>query len=94
MKLHACADCRKELYENSERTAGLGTGERITVEAPFSDGPKSAIIKRGLELGVPFELTWSCYFDGQKHCGRCESCVNRKRAFEEAQIQDPTEYEI
>jgi len=87
-------DCRKEFYKSFEETARLGTGEKITVEAPFSDGPKSAIIKRGLELGVPFELTWSCYFDGQKHCGRCESCVNRKRAFEEAQIQDPTEYEI
>ena len=87
-------DCRKEFYKSFETTARLGTGENITVEAPFSDGPKSAIIKRGLELGVPFELTWSCYFGGQKHCGKCESCVNRKRAFKEAQIQDPTEYEI
>lgn len=87
-------DCRKEFYKSFGTTARLGTGENITVEAPFSDVPKSAIIKRGLELGVPFELTWSCYLDGSKHCGKCESCMNRKRAFEEAQIQDPTEYNV
>ncbi len=87
-------DCRKEFYKSFETTARLGTGEEITVEAPFSDVPKSAIMKRGLELGVPFELTWSCYLDGPKHCGKCESCMNRKRAFKEAQIQDPTEYDI
>ena len=87
-------DCRKEFYKSFEETARLGTDENITIEAPFSDGPKSEIIKLGLELGVPFELTWSCYFGGAKHCGQCESCVNRKRAFEEAQVQDPTEYEI
>ena len=87
-------DCRKEFYKSFEKTAKLGTDKNITVEAPFSDGPKSGIIKRGFELGVPFELTWSCYFGGAKHCGKCESCVNRKRAFEESQVQDPTEYEV
>ncbi|MHC3129716.1 MAG: 7-cyano-7-deazaguanine synthase [Candidatus Bathyarchaeota archaeon] len=50
MKLRACADCRKEFCETFERTAGLGTGERITVEAPFSDGPKSAIINMDWSL--------------------------------------------
>lgn len=86
-------DCRKEFYKSFEKTARLGTEENITIEAPFSDGPKSEILKRGLVLGVPFEFTWSCYFGGKKHCGKCESCANRKRAFKEAQIQDPTEYE-
>lgn len=87
-------DCRKEFYKSFEATARLGTDEEITVESPLSGGPKSDVIKRGLELGVPFELTWSCYFGGDKHCGKCESCVNRKRAFMEAQIKDPTEYEL
>jgi 7-cyano-7-deazaguanine synthase len=87
-------DCRKEFYKSFEETARLGTGEKITIEAPFSDSSKSEIIKRGLDLGVPFKLTWSCYFGGVRHCGRCESCVNRKKAFREAQIKDPTEYDI
>ena len=87
-------DCRKEFYKSFQTTARLGTGMKITIEAPFSDGSKSDIIKRGFELGVPFDVTWSCYFGGVKHCGKCESCVNRKRAFKEAQIKDPTEYEM
>ena len=86
-------DCRKEFYKSFETTAKLGTGKEITVEAPFSDLQKSAIIKLGAELGVPFHLTWSCYLDGIKHCGKCESCVNREKAFKEAGVHDPTEYE-
>jgi 7-cyano-7-deazaguanine synthase len=85
-------DCRKEFYKSFEKAARLGTGQEITIEAPFGNIPKSAIIKLGSELGVPFNLTWSCYFNGTKHCGKCESCVNRKKAFKEAAIPDPTEY--
>jgi len=85
-------DCRKEFYKSFETTAKLGTGKEIIIEAPFSDVPKSAIIKLGSDLGVPFHLTWSCYLDGSKHCGKCESCINRKKAFKEAGIEDPTQY--
>ena len=85
-------DCRREFYVSFERAARLGTGQEVAIEAPFSSVPKSEIIKRGSELGVPFELTWSCYLNGPKHCGKCESCVNRKKAFREAGIADPTEY--
>jgi len=85
-------DCRKEFYKSFETAARLGTDREITIEAPFSNVPKSTTIKQGSELGVPFDLTWSCYFDGPKHCGKCESCINRKKAFEEADIRDPTEY--
>ncbi len=85
-------DCRREFYKSFEKAAVLGTGTNITIEAPFSNIAKSEVIKIGAELGVPFDLTWSCYRDGEKHCGRCESCINRKKAFAEAEIKDPTEY--
>ena len=86
-------DCRREFYEAFERAARLGTCEAITIEAPYSGNKKSELIKAGSELGVPFEQTWSCYLDGAEHCGKCESCVNRKKAFKEANIADPTRYE-
>ena len=86
-------DCRREFYQAFEKAARLGTCEEISIEAPFSNKKKSELIKIGAGLGVPFELTWSCYLDGAKHCGRCESCVNRKKAFQEAGVPDPTKYE-
>ena len=85
-------DCRKEFYESFENAARLGTGAEIRIEAPFSNLQKSEVLKIGMELGVPFELTWSCYRGKEKHCGTCESCVNRKNAFKQAKISDPTEY--
>ena len=85
-------DCRKEFYNAFENAAKLGTELELTIESPFSESPKSEIIRKGFELGVPFDLTWSCYINGPKHCGRCESCMNRKRAFLEAATPDPTEY--
>lgn len=85
-------DCRKEFYKAFERTARLGTNKEIFVEAPFNDISKSGIIKLGTEFGVPFNLTWSCYLNGQNHCGTCESCINRKKAFNEAGLPDPTDY--
>ncbi|HLN90205.1 MAG TPA: 7-cyano-7-deazaguanine synthase QueC [Candidatus Binatia bacterium] len=86
-------DCRREFYEAFEKAARLGTCQEIAIQAPFSGKPKSELFRVGAELGVPFELTWSCYCDGVNHCGKCESCNNRKKAFKEAGIADPTKYE-
>lgn len=86
-------DCREKFYKSMEQTAQLGTEMDIKIQAPFSGIPKSELIKIGEKLGVPFQLTWSCYLDREKHCGKCESCVNRKKAFKEGKIIDPTEYE-
>ncbi|MCL4429277.1 MAG: 7-cyano-7-deazaguanine synthase QueC [Candidatus Bathyarchaeota archaeon] len=86
-------DCRRDFYEAFEKAARLGTDQEIIVRAPFSSQKKSYLINKGAELGVPFELTWSCYRDGEVHCGRCESCVNRKKAFQDAGVADPTSYE-
>ncbi len=85
-------DCRKEFYESFQTTARLGTGQDLIVQAPFSQTSKSELIKLGVKLGVPFELTWSCYLNGPRHCGTCESCVNRRKAFREAGVADPTDY--
>lgn len=82
-------DCRREFYKAFEKAAQLGTCQEITIKAPFSGMQKSDLIKVGAELGVPFELTWSCYLNGVKPCGKCESCVNRKKAFGEAGVTDP-----
>ena len=86
-------DCRREFYEAFEKAARLGTCQEITIKAPFGSGKKSDLIEEGVKLGVPFELTWSCYKDGEKHCGICESCMNRKKAFKEAKMPDHTMYE-
>ncbi len=86
-------DCRREFYEAFEKAAQLGTGEKISIQAPFSRKRKAEVIKKGTELGVPFEFTWSCYLDAEKHCGKCESCLNRKKAFQEASVPDPSKYQ-
>jgi len=85
-------DCRKEFYHAFEKAAQLGTSKAISIEAPFGGIRKSEVIKIGMELGVPLKLTWSCYGNGSKHCGKCESCINRKNAFKDSKTPDPTEY--
>lgn len=86
-------DCRPKFVTAFQRAARFGIDEKIVIRAPLINMRKSDVIKLGNKLGVPFELTWSCYRSGEKHCGKCESCINRKRAFVEAGIKDPTEYE-
>lgn len=87
-------DCRREFYEAFEKAARLGTEQDITIKAPFNGYKKFELLKEAVKLGVPLELTWSCYRDAEKHCGKCESCVNRKNAFQEAGLADPTKYEV
>jgi len=86
-------DCRPSFVEAFEEAARRGTDTGIEIEAPLAALKKGEVIKLGAELGVPFELTWSCYREGENHCGVCESCNNRRRAFAEAGIRDPTVYE-
>ena len=90
-------DCRPAFitaFDMMERTAVEGTGNpKLRLEAPFQHLSKSQIVRLGAMLGVPFVDTWSCYKGGEKHCGRCGTCVERKEAFREAGVIDPTEYE-
>ncbi len=86
-------DCRKEFvdaFQIAERIANDNSS--LKINAPFIDIEKSEIIKLGNELGVDFSHTWSCYVGGENHCGVCSSCRERKRAFKESGVTDPTVY--
>ena len=72
---------------------GLGTYEGISIVAPYSDITKTDIARHGKEIGLNYAETWSCYKGGEKHCGKCGTCVERKEALHDAGIDDPTEYE-
>jgi 7-cyano-7-deazaguanine synthase len=87
-------DCRPEFYAAFERAILLGTRPetRIRIVTPVIGLAKAEIVRRGQALGVPFELTWSCYQDELLACGRCESCRLRRRAFAEAGVEDPLPY--
>jgi 7-cyano-7-deazaguanine synthase len=87
-------DCRPEYYTamNALIRAGTRPETNITVETPLISLMKREIVKRGSELGAPFELTWSCYRETETACGVCDSCALRLRAFQEAGVEDPIAY--
>lgn len=87
-------DCRPafvEAFEAAEHLANDGFGD-IALYAPFIHQTKSDIVAIGTRIGVPFVETWSCYEGGEVHCGRCGTCVERKHAFRDAAVNDPTTY--
>jgi 7-cyano-7-deazaguanine synthase len=75
-----------------DKAIRLADWHEVSLERPFVGMDKTAIVQRGVELGVPFVLTWSCYVGGDKHCGKCGTCVERKEAFLRASVKDPTSY--
>jgi 7-cyano-7-deazaguanine synthase len=86
-------DCRPEYYEAFNQVIRVGTREgRIEVVTPLIGMRKSQIVRLGLELGAPFDLTWSCYSREDQACGVCDSCVLRLRAFQNAGARDPLPY--
>ena len=87
-------DCRPEFYDAFQNVLDIGTKPetRITVETPVIAMRKSEIVQRGLELGAPLHLTWSCYKESESACGNCDSCALRLRAFREAGVTDPIPY--
>lgn len=86
-------DCRPEFTEAMDKAAQVCDWKPLRILAPFVTWTKADIVRRGAELGVPFELTWSCYVGGDRHCGRCGTCLDRKLAFQQSGVKDPTEYE-
>lgn len=87
-------DCRPAYYEAFNRLIDLGTRPetRIAIKTPLIGMSKAEIVRRGVELGAPLDLTWSCYQDSDAACGRCDSCALRLRAFEQAGVPDPLPY--
>ncbi|MEO0224976.1 MAG: 7-cyano-7-deazaguanine synthase QueC [candidate division WOR-3 bacterium] len=81
-------DCREDFVNALNKITELNPKTKIKVLAPFINLRKSEIIKIGLELGVDYNKTWSCYKGEEEPCGICPSCVDRKRAFEEIGIYD------
>jgi 7-cyano-7-deazaguanine synthase len=83
-------DCRPEFLSALDAATRLSCG--VAINAPFARWTKAAIAGSAGELGVPLELTWSCYEGGEVHCGRCGTCVERAEAIATAGLADPTTY--
>ena len=92
-------DCTPEFMDAFQKMLDLGTkagreGHGIKIEAPILRESKAQIVREALRLGVPLELTWSCYRGGAKACGMCDSCRLRLDGFAAAGVKDPIEYEV
>ncbi len=85
----AYADCSAKFIASMSAAVRIGTYEKIRLVAPFLCEKKSDVVKVGLELKVPYELTWSCYERGDKPCGQCATCIDRAKAFELNGVKDP-----
>lgn len=89
----AAGDAYPDCSEDFNRAIGdaihIGSGRQLTVVAPFIQTNKAGVVRKGLELGVPYELTWSCYEGGDEPCGRCGTCIDRENAFKANGVEDP-----
>lgn len=85
----AYPDCSPVFNNAMNEAIWEGSGHQLKIEAPFVNIPKAHIIKKGLELKVPYELTWSCYEGGDRPCGKCGTCIDRAKAFELNGVEDP-----
>ncbi len=86
-------DCRPEFVDAMSAAMRNGTYEHVEVYAPYTNLTKAEIARHGAALGLDYSETYSCYKGGEKHCGKCGTCRERRQALEEAGISDPTEYE-
>ena len=86
-------DCLPEFVKAMSDATNFGTYPGVQILAPYTDITKTDIARRGKQLGIDYAETWSCYKGGEKHCGKCGTCVERKEALRDAGIEDTTEYE-
>lgn len=85
-------DCRPEFVEVLNHAIILGTYNKPSLQAPYVNITKGGVVKKGIELKVPFEKTWSCYEGGENPCGKCGTCQERIEAFKENNMIDPLIY--
>ena len=85
----AYPDCSPAFHQAMSDAIREGSGGQLTVEAPFVHMIKAQIVRMGLEMKVPYELTWSCYEGGEKPCGKCGTCRDREAAFAANHVKDP-----
>ncbi len=87
-------DCRREFYDAFEQVIDDGTkpSTKVTIVTPIIMMKKWEIVKKGGQLNVPFDLTWSCYQNNEMACGVCDSCAFRLRGFQKARVEDPISY--
>ena len=90
---NAYPDCSKEFNDAMNTAIYEGSGKQLEIVAPFIGLNKAGVVGMGIKLGVPYELTWSCYEGHDKACGKCGTCIDRKKAFEENGAVDPISYE-
>ena len=86
---NAYPDCSDAFNEAMGSAIRLGSGEQLRLRAPFVKKNKAAVVAEGMRLGVPYELTWSCYEGGEKPCGVCGTCRDRIAAFRANRVEDP-----
>lgn len=89
----AYADCSPEFAEAMDKAINIGTYNKISVCRPLINLNKAQVVKIGLDLKVPYELTWSCYEGKEKACGKCGTCIDRLKAFKENGVEDKIDYE-
>lgn len=89
-------DCRPQFFEAFEKVINLGTKPETNIKiiTPVINLSKSDIVKKGIELGAPLNLTWSCYKSEDEACGECDSCALRLRGFQQAGVEDPIKYKV
>jgi 7-cyano-7-deazaguanine synthase len=85
-------DCRPEFADAMDTALGLADWNTLSLHRPYVEMTKSDLVSLGDKLEAPLHLTWSCYAGGERHCGKCGTCVERKEAFALANIPDPTKY--
>ena len=90
---NAYPDCSEAFNKAMNTAIYEGSGKQLEIVAPFISLNKSQVVKKGLEIGVPYELTWSCYEGHDKACGRCGTCIDRIKAFGLNGTTDPIDYE-